>query len=87
MPSELSNGLAIDLLNRLLCHILCLLSGQFSCVILINTLDSEAARETVQILIRWLHWKPTDLDIHSFLKRMYSDSTGQGLNVYVQLIQ
>ena len=63
MPSELSNGLTIGLLNRLLCYIQFLFSGQFSFVILINRLDSEAARETVQILIRWLHWKPSDLDL------------------------
>ena len=87
MPSELSNGLTIALLKRLLCHIQFLFSGKLSCVIEINRVDSDATRETVQILIRRLHWKPPDLDLHCFLKRIYPGSTGQGVSVYVQLIQ
>ena len=38
----------------------------------------EAAWKTVQILTRWLHKKPADLDLHCFLKMMYQDSVGQG---------
>ena len=56
-----------------------LFSKQFSCVISINILDSEAACKTVQILVRWLCQKPADLDLHCFLKRIYRESTGQGL--------
>ena len=29
-------------------------------------MDSEAVLKTVQILIRWLHQKPSDLDLHCF---------------------
>ena len=35
----------------------------------------------MQILISWLHQKPADLDLHSFLKRMFPGSVGQGLNI------
>ena len=45
----------------------------------INTMDSEAVWKTVQILIRWLHQKPSDLDLHCFLKRINPGSAEQGL--------
>ena len=35
--------------------------------------------QTVQIQIRWLLQKPTDLDLHSLKNRMYPGSAGQGL--------
>ena len=54
-------------------------SSQFNHVILINKVDSEAARKTVQILIRWIRQKPHDLDLHCFLKRMYLGTEGQVL--------
>ena len=43
--------------------------------------DSEAAWETVQILIRWLLQKPADLDLAllCFIKKIYPGSAGQGL--------
>ena len=41
----------------------------------LNTLDKKYcyvyhALETVQILIRWLHQKPSDLDLHCFLNKI-----------------
>ena len=46
-----------------------------------NTVDSKAARTSVQILISWLQQKPADLDLHCFLKRIKSVSAGQGLSL------
>ena len=46
-----------------------------------NTVDSEAEWKTVQILIRWLLMKPSDLDLHCFLKKIDLGSAGQGLIV------
>ena len=43
-------------------------------------LDFEVAWITVQILIRWLCQKPSDLDLHCFLKKIYYGSAGHGLN-------
>ena len=44
-----------------------------------NTVDSEAAWKTVQLLISWLCQKPADLDLHCFLNKLYIGSKGQGL--------
>ena len=46
-----------------------------------NTLDSEAAWQTVQILIGEL-----DLDIHCFLERIYLGSAEQGLKQYLPFL-
>ena len=61
-------------------YISLLFSDKFSCVISINSIVSKAAWKTVQILIRWLPQKPSDLELHCFLKRIYSSSAEQGLS-------
>ena len=43
-------------------------------------MDSEASCKTVQILIRWLHQKPADLDLHCFQNRIYPGTAEQGLS-------
>ena len=40
-------------------------------MISIITVESENAWKTVQILIKWICQKPTDLDIRCFHKRIY----------------
>ena len=57
-----------------------LFSSQFSCVISITTMDSEAAWKTVQILIRWLRKTPADLDLNCFLKKIYQIQQDKGNN-------
>ena len=45
-----------------------LISNQFSCMVSVITMNSEAARKTVWHMIRWLNqkplMKPSDLDVH-----------------------
>ena len=49
------------------------------------TVDSPVAWKTMQILIRWLHQKPSDLDLHCFLKRICLGSAGQVLILYIYI--
>ena len=54
---------------KIMAHSL-LFSNHIICVISINTVASKAAWKTVQILIRRLPQKLSDLDLHCFLKLM-----------------
>ena len=36
----------------------------------------------MQNLIRWLHQKPADLNLHCFIEKIYQSSAGQGLSTF-----
>ena len=36
----------------------------------------------MQILIRWLHQKPADLNLHCFIEKIYQSSAGHGLSSF-----
>ena len=50
-----------------------------TCMTQVISIYLQAVWKTVWFLIRWLHQKPADLDLHCFLKRIYLGSVGQGL--------
>ena len=60
------------LLNKLISYIHFCFSGELSCVISINTANSEAAWKTVQIFIIWLHHHPADLIKYGFIVRKHA---------------
>ena len=63
----------IQRVNMAYSRLKCMLHDVYH-MISIVTVESDTAWKTVQILIRWLCQKPTDLDIRCFHKRIYPGS-------------